>query len=1239
MVGRILVFLGGLLVLVLFAALLAPFFVDWTDFRKDFEAQASRIVGKKVVVHGAVDARLLPFPSVTLHDVRVGQEPDGTPLVRVERFSMDAELAPFLSGEALIFDMRIEDPVARVRLLKDGTLDWMRGSRADIPARSVVLENVHVTGGRVEFIDEQSGRTRLISDLSAEMSAKSLAGPWRIEGSAALDGEKGAFSLNSAQPEPGAAGMRLKSKIMPQTRPFEVELDGELKLVDSRPIYQGAFSMSGTGKRDKADTPPPRLTGSFELTNESMRVPAYRMEVGALDDPYVITGEATLDTGKLPKFLLTAEGQQIDVNRFGNQGERGKTGRNAAISAKERLGLFMDTLAAIPVPQVPGKANLRLPAIVIGDTTIRDVKLDVRPAGDGWTVDNAVATLPGRTQVEAKGTLSLGPEPSFSGDMLVASNQPSGLSSWLSGNVDPAIRQLKSVGFSALVSLTPELQRFERLEFIAGQDVLHGRLERQALDKQPPSVSMDLNGNTIDFDVLRAIAGIVAGQESDSGLLDHRIAAQLKASKFIAFGVQAENVDTVFTVADGALSLERLTVGNLAGAALTAIGRAEGTLAKYKGTGRMTLQAFDPGPFLTMLRQHLPAHPAVDRLVRNAAWFANSDLKLTLALGGDDGSGLSVKMAGVTNGSRVNLDFRLADLLSETSAIGLDATLENPVTSILFGQAGFEPLPLEADSNGVLSVRIKSDDGTSADTTVTFNTQQTAFSAGGKVDLSAANFLAGQMKLTLESTDVEPYLIMNAMPLPQIGTGLPVKASADLAIDAAKVDFQNLSIAAGGDTVTGAVTVVRDAPSFTASADLKMASADLGVVSELVYGPLLDAANGQYATTPLPKLMGGLNIGAKLAVQSVTPGLFGPIRDFTATLGFNGEQLTLDDMQGTWNGGKLSGRLALGNANGNGFFQTQLAVTDGDTAAIAWQHAGAPVASGKFRMEMSAEATGKSVADLFHAASGSGELGLNGTKLNGLNLAALPAIIPPVDAMKGELTQERILQPTLTALDQGETMLPPFVVPFNLSSGIVRAQNVTVGTDQAQLSGNAAIDLAAETMQAAIAVAFNPGAEALSGAESGVTLNFAGPVAAPQRTVDASELAGFLSLRAFERERRRVERLQSNVLEKQRLRREVALYKYRSDERQAARERAAAEEQIRRAEEIRLRQLAQQAEQQRLDALAKAAQEKAEAERKLQEQRQLQQQQQQQQQAPSTNSNTGTGNTPSLNFEVLPNVQ
>ena len=235
-------FVGGLVVVALFAALLAPLFVDWTSFRQDFEREASRIMGRPVTVHGSVDARLIPFPSVTLNDVRVGSPEDGKPLVEVARFSMDAELAPFLSGEALIFDMRIEEPKARIKLFEDGTLDWARGRQSAIPARTVVLENVAITGGEIEFVDEQTGRTRHVTGLDAQVSAKSLAGPWRIDGRAALDGESGAFQLASGQVENGA--LSLRTHIVPDRLAFAADLDGAVKLVDFRPQYQGGFTLS-----------------------------------------------------------------------------------------------------------------------------------------------------------------------------------------------------------------------------------------------------------------------------------------------------------------------------------------------------------------------------------------------------------------------------------------------------------------------------------------------------------------------------------------------------------------------------------------------------------------------------------------------------------------------------------------------------------------------------------------------------------------------------------------------------------------------------------------------------------------------------------------------------------------------------------------------------------------------------------------------------------------------------------
>lgn len=1202
MLGKVLVFLGGVLVVVLFVALLAPLFIDWTGFRQSFEDQASRIIGKKVTVYGSVDARLLPFPSVTMHDVRVGQEPDGTPQVQISEFAMDAELAPFLSGEALIFDMRISQPKVRLRLLKDGTLDWMRGSRSEIPAKSVVLENVHVEGGQVEFIDEQSGRTRHVTDLNAEMSAKSLAGPWRVEGDGALDGERGNFTVTSSQPDDDGV-LRVHTRLAPQSHPVSVDLDGELKLVSSKPVYLGTFSAgieTSQARRLSGDakSTAPRSKGKFELTNDRIRIPEYRLELGAIDDPYVITGEATLDTGPKPEFLLTADGQQIDVNRLGNQGSEGKTTRNPSVSARQRLSSLIAIAAEIPVPQVPGKATVRLPAIVAGDTTLRDVQLDLEPAGAGWTVDKAVGTLPGRTQVEAKGGLLLQGDTKFTGNLIVASSQPSGLAAWLSGTVDPSIRELKAAGFSADVNLTHLRQRFDNLEIAIGGATLKGRLDRTLTENQAPTLAVDLTGDALDLDALRALTGLFTGQEPGENILDHKINAHLKADSFSANGIAASDVETTFGIADGSLKLDKLFVRDVAGAEITATGRASGSMLEYKGSGEITFKAADPGPFFTMLSQHLPHHPVVDRLVRNAAWYGNTALRGALALGGDQGNGLSLTLAGVSNGSRVNLDYRMSDLLALTGkgTTTLEGTLENSVTSILFGQAGLDPLPVEADANGRLTLKVSATDNDPADAALTFATDKTSFTANGKIDVRPANFLNGTMALSLESADLDPYLVMNGIGMPQMGTGLPVKFQTTATIDADKVALSDIKAQLANNGMTGKLTFDRKAPTIKANGELALSEVDLGWLGEAIYGPMMDPITGGLTKAKLGlPMFTGTDINVKLSAKQLWPGVFGPVSDFTTNLAYKGDALQLNDMAGGWSGGTIGGRLLLANNDGTALLQTKLDLANTDLAVVGWQRDGAPVASGRAGLALSLEASGQSASDLASTATGSGQVTLGETRIRGLNLGILPSLLSATDQIQGEVTVDKIEPIVRTLLNNGEAVLKPMTIPLNIASGRVRFDNVKATTDMAQIAANGEINLSSETVRGTLGINLNAGADAVSGAEPALRLSFTGPLATPTRSLDASDITSFLSLRAFERERRRVERLQSAVLEKQRLRREVSLSKYAAGEREIQRQRDAVIEQQRKAEEERLRQLAQQAEAQRQVEAAEKAKQQAEA--------------------------------------------
>ncbi|MGQ2950444.1 MAG: AsmA family protein [Agrobacterium sp.] len=1200
MLGRILVFLGGLLALVLFSALLIPYFVDWTDFRRDFEDQASRILGKKVVVHGRVEARILPFPSVTLHDVRAGTDADGSPLIQVARFSMDAELAPFLSGEARIFDMRIEEPKAKIRLLKDGTLDWMRGSRAEIPARTVVLESVQIEGGQIEFIDEQSGRNRVVTGLNADMSANSLAGPWKAEGRAAVDGHPGSFSLSSSEPDYAAGRMGLRVRVVPDEHPVEVDLDGAIAATAGKPAYSGsfAFSFREDEKQKQAGQSlfsSPRTRGSFELTNESVRISSYRMELGGSENPYVVTGEATLDTGAKPEFLLTADGQQIDVARFAPPVvQTGKTSRQPTASVRQRIEAFAAMVARIPVPQVPGKASISLPALVSDDTTIRDIRLDVRPDGSGWQVVNAVATLPGRTQLEAKGSLTLLGGPAFNGNLLLASNQPSGLANWLSGSVDPAIRQLNAAGFSADVSLTTLNQRFNNLELAIGDASLKGELERRS-DGKTSNLSIDLAGNEIDLDALKALGSLALGDQVGSSVLDHRIDAKFKADRFNMAGVTANHVETAFTMAGGVLTLENMTAGDIAGAEVKARGQLQGSLLKYAGKGTVNLHAPDMQPFFTMLQQKLPNHPFLSRLAASAPWYANSDLAVDVSVNSENG-GANVAVSGTVNGSRLSAVAKMPDFLSITddTAMSLEAVLKNQSTAILFGQAGLDPLPFDADGEGLLSVKLNGTLGSPAQTDIRFSTERTHFSMSGSFAVAAANFGEGSADVALESADIEPYLIMNAVGLPQLGGGMAVKANAKVAVDAQKIAFSSVGGQVGGNPFSGNLAVQRAAP-YPVSGDLSVRTADLAWLGDAIYGPVIDPENGALNAKPLamaafPQLKASLSLKA----ENFEAGPFGTITGLAAKVTHDSGSLSLDDVTGGFMGGKLTGRLAMSTGEGAGIFRTKIAVADANPEPILWANASGPVATGRIAIDLTAESTGKSVGEILKSAGGSGEIRAGGLVLKGLNPAALPPILQAADGLQQPIDAPKVRPLVDQNLWQGEIGLGDVALPFSLNGGALHFQNLRAGIDPVTLAGDATVDIAASTLNGDLDLLFNPGTEAVAGAEPSLRLNYNGPLAAPALTIDVSTLSNYLSLRAFEKERRRVEAMQASVLEKQRLRREVALYRSQAAERQAEKERAEAEAKAKAEEEARLKAAAEE----------RLRQEKEQQERLLQQQQQ-----------------------------------
>src|SRR5690606_16815715 len=132
----------------------------------------------------------------------------------------------------------------------------------------------------------------------------------------------------------------------------------------------------GAPKTEADAAPAYRIAGTFDLDHEALEVGGFRFETGPLEDPYTAEGSARFGLGRAPDFFVRADGAQI---RFGGAADDAA----GAASLETRLLALREFVLDMPRLAIPGSIELALPAIVAGDTTIRDVRLQASPSEGG----------------------------------------------------------------------------------------------------------------------------------------------------------------------------------------------------------------------------------------------------------------------------------------------------------------------------------------------------------------------------------------------------------------------------------------------------------------------------------------------------------------------------------------------------------------------------------------------------------------------------------------------------------------------------------------------------------------------------------------------------------------------------------------------------------------------------------------------------------------------------------------
>ncbi len=856
-------------------------------------------------------------------------------------------------------------------------------------------------------------------------------------------------------------------------------------------------------------------------------------------------------------------------------------------SVSARLEKLSAALRNLPRLSADGVVEVELPAIVAGDTIVRDVVFQIRPDPDQgtegaapdrrWQVSGLEAQLPGRTELRADGTLALTPSLGFTGDLALASSQPSGFAKWIGGADDPVISAMANAGFEARANIGNGALTLDDLEIILDGSRLQGALVRNPGDGGRDVIDLALAGEAADFDQLAAWGRLLAGENADTFATGHDLLVDLDVGRAVYDGIGADRVVAKGTFIDDVIDIDLLEIGDLAGVAVSANGRLRRTADFLPTQGSLTIAVSGKrlDEALALLDRRLPDAVSLDRLRADAALYGPMDVVFdvsasdgTVAIEGNGTVGATGLDLGIDYTPHEKMDLRV--VLDAANAARMLAQVGTPVSAdVDVGRGG-------------LRISASGEPGGPLRSSATLTTRTGFASAEGDLTFAWTDGWvrpSGELNVRMESTDIDPFIAMSGLPVPGYGEGQEAKVGLQLALSQSGFSADNIAGTVAGSSFSGRLARVEDVngePVIEGTLAVDTLSGALVAGAVLTDDQLFDGVNGALDVT--------------VAELFWPEGQLASLRDLGGRLSIDGGDLVIEDGRARWLGGDVGGTLSLARSGDSDLLSATLALDNGSLSEVEAALAVPSFMTGRLNGSASFEASAGPGESLASALTGSGSAVISGGRLQGVANDTLANALVAADATADGDLPAQAAAIVRSALGAGGLAFGDTQLSATMAGGVARVENVPLSTDGVTGIGRARYDLTDGTYQARIDVTFDPAREAVIGATPALSVTAAGSGNDSSSGVDTTAFEAFLNMRLAERREREFAAQQASIAQRQRIADTVRLYQLKARARQRAEEEAARraeearlEQERRRAEVARALELAQQARQQRAE--------------------------------------------------------
>lgn len=602
------------------AALAGPALLDAERFKHLVAAALEDAFGGAISIDGPLTISAPWPPTLRADAVRVSGGAAGE--ARFNAIELVAAAAPLVRGEVEIRSARLIGP----DLVLEGKVpDRNAGGAApgtlEALARAVrmpaALEALSIADGRLRYRGPRAAAEYTITGIDLSLTASEAEGGRTAEGSARWGGMlfTGAIALAPAAPgesaplrarlEGGGLALTFRGAALP-AQGFGVEgqfaLRGQvseaLAAALAAPTEDSALLASLAGVEIEAASRIRYEAGRLDAQEIALRVGAASA-----------TGAAAVSTAP-PHIEADLRANRADLDAL-----------LAAPGAAAALARLLDAAAAPPAG-LKGALSLAADASIYRGGIVRGAQLEVRFDDGAATLRRFSAVLPGRSEIALIGGAARTPGgPPFDGRIDGKSDNLRALLDWLGvGTTEIRADRLRRLGFSAALAGDLRSWSADDVELELDTTRATGRVAYEAA----PRAAFDavLNIDRLDFDAYRTSAPeyAEAGEAPDGGAFSvfsafPALPEETDANFAVGFGALTaagaamRDVRVAGALANGALVLREVRIGDLGGAVITADAAFSGAGDALAVESALTVRAADAAA-LARAAPALPALPA-----------------------------------------------------------------------------------------------------------------------------------------------------------------------------------------------------------------------------------------------------------------------------------------------------------------------------------------------------------------------------------------------------------------------------------------------------------------------------------------------------------------------------------------------------------------------------------------------------------------------------------------------------